>query len=193
VILLARHGRTRASGRRLFLGRRDVPLSRSGVQQAAALGIDVRGSGLVRLYSSPLSRARQTAEIVGATIGLEPVIDPRLAETDVGRWGLRHKSDVKHEEPGRYRERRRHPERFRFPEGESLAEHQRRTAAALREIAAAATPALVICHHGTIRCALALGHPHGLAAWRQFEVPNARAIELPALCLDALAAGPARR
>ena len=37
---------------------------------------------------------------------------------------------------------------------------------------------LVVCHYGTIRCALALGHPRGLGAWREFKVGNAGLVAL---------------
>jgi hypothetical protein len=45
----------------------------------------------------------------------------------------------------------------------------------------------VVCHDGTIRCALALGHPDGLAAWRAFTVPNAEPIAFDEGWLDTLA------
>ena len=178
-ILLARHGRTDANGGGFFVGQWDVPLNATGLAQARALAAEVRDRGLARLYTSPLRRAVQTAETVAAAAGLRPVTDPRLAETDAGRWQARPRDEARARDPERYRLLRRAPERFRYPGGESLREHQERVRAALSEIAARASPALVVCHHGTIRCALALGHPRGLAAWRELDVPNASVIALP--------------
>ena len=175
-ILLARHGETDAKRRRMLLGRHELPLNAEGRRQAAALAAEVSGHGLVRLYASPAGRAVETAAIVAARTGLRPILDDRLAETAKGRWEGRPRAAVKAAEPELYRELRSAPEGFRFPEGESLREHQRRARAALAEIAGGPLPALVVCHDGTIRCALALGHPAGLAAWREFSVPNAEVI-----------------
>ncbi len=185
-ILLARHGETDANGRGTFIGRRDVPLNAAGRAQARALAARVRRLGVARLYASPLVRARETAEIVADAVGIPPTVDARLAETDHGRWQGRPKAEAKAAEPDLYRSLRTDPETFRYPDGESLAEHQRRVRTMLREIAGHASRALVICHHGTVRCALTLGHPRGLAAWREFEVRKATVVELPAAALAAL-------
>jgi broad specificity phosphatase PhoE len=87
--------------------------------------------------------------------------------------------EAKAADSARYRALRREPGRFGFPRGESLAEHQARVRAALSEIAADPSPALVVCHYGTIRCAMALGHPRGLGAWREFRVRHGALVALP--------------
>jgi broad specificity phosphatase PhoE len=186
-ILLARHGETDAKRRRMLLGRHELPLNGAGRRQAAELAAVLAGEGLVRLYVSPAGRALETAEIVAGRLGLEPIVDERLAETAKGRWEGRRRDEVKAADPETYRALRRNPAGFRFPGGESLREHQRRVAASLAEVAAGPLPALVVCHDGTIRCALALGHPAGLAAWREFTVPNAQAIAFDERWLGALA------
>jgi broad specificity phosphatase PhoE len=186
-ILLARHGETDAKRRRMLLGRHELPLNAEGRRQAAKLAAAVAGEGLVRLYASPVGRAVETAAIVAARRGLEPILDERLAETSKGRWEGRLRDAVKAAEPELYRELGRAPKRFRFPEGESLGEHQRRVRSVLADIAQGPLPALVVCHDGTIRCALALGHPDGLAAWRAFTVPNAEPIAFDEGWLDARA------
>jgi probable phosphoglycerate mutase len=174
MILLARHAETENTA--LILGHTDVPLTRRGRRQAEALA-DIAGDRAVAcVYASPLGRAVETARIVAERLGVQPIVDARLAETAKGRWEGRPRAQVKAREPELYDVLRYAPQRFRFPGGESLAEHQRRVVAALRDIAGGPRPALVICHDGTIRCALALSHPQGLAAWRGFSVPPATPI-----------------
>jgi phosphohistidine phosphatase len=58
------------------------PLSRKGRRQAAALGAFLAAAGVRpgRIVSSPKVRARETADIVGAALGVAPVLDDRLAE-----------------------------------------------------------------------------------------------------------------
>ena len=61
------------------------------------------------------------------------------------------------------------------------AEHQRRVLAALTEVAEGPLPALVVCHGGTIRCAVAARHPRGLDAYQELDVPNASIVRLDGL------------
>jgi broad specificity phosphatase PhoE len=175
-ILLARHGETPAKRRRLFLGRSELQLNAAGHAQAERLAEAVADAGLARLYSSPSGRTMQTAAIVAARTGLETIVDERLAETHKGRWELRARDEVKAREGHIYDILRRAPHRFRYPGGEALHEHQRRVRAALRDIARGPLPALLVCHAGTIRVALALGLEGGLAQAREITVPNAEPI-----------------
>jgi broad specificity phosphatase PhoE len=99
VIWLARHGETTSNKERRFQGQLDVPLNETGREQARALAERVRGEPLAALYASPLSRARETAEIVGEAIGLPVQLDERFKEVDVGDWQERLKDDIERDEP----------------------------------------------------------------------------------------------
>ena len=179
MILLARHGETTSNRERRFQGRLDVPLNDRGREQARELAERVRGEELVALYSSPLIRARETAEIVGAAIGLEPRVDDRLAEVDVGDWQTRLKGDLEREDPAAWSAFRAAGEDFRFPGGESLLEQQERVVAALVDITQRRElPALVVCHRGVIRAALAHTHKRGLDTYHEWTVPNGELIRL---------------
>ncbi len=185
-ILLVRHGETAATRRRLVLGRSELPLNERGRAQAHRLADAMADAGLARLYASPTGRTMQTAAIVGARVGLETIVDERLVETHKGRWELRRRDDVKAREGHVYDALRRAPHRFRYPGGEALHEHQRRVRDALRDVARGPLPALLVCHAGTIRVALALGLDGGLAEAREISVPNAEPIAFDErLVLDA--------
>jgi broad specificity phosphatase PhoE len=180
VILLARHGETdHNSPPQRVQGWIDIPLNDRGREQARALAGAVRDRALAAVYSSHLVRARETAEIVGAELGLEVVVDERLAESNRGSWEGRLIEEIEREEPELWAAWRRGGKDFRFPGGESLQGHADRVAAALAEIRSGPLPALVVCHGGTIRCAFALQHPRGLDAFHELEVPNAEAMALP--------------
>jgi probable phosphoglycerate mutase len=88
--VLVRHGSSVLSPERRFSGRGDVPLSPDGLAQAArvAARLAARG-GIDAVLSSPLRRARQTAEAIAAALpGSVPQLDfdDDLMETDFGRW-----------------------------------------------------------------------------------------------------------
>ena len=102
-ILLARHGETNDNLEPIRVqGFSDTPLNDTGRRQAAELAERVAGEGIVSLWSSDLARARETAEIVGARVGLEPRLDARLREADRGRWEGRLFIDIAREEPELY-------------------------------------------------------------------------------------------
>jgi broad specificity phosphatase PhoE len=173
-IFLARHGETNDNLPPIrFQGFRDTPLNDTGRRQAAALAERVAEMGIVSLWSSDLSRASETAEIVGARIELEVRLDPRLREANRGIWEGRLFRDVEREEPERFAEWMRAGERFRFPGGESLRDQSDRVQEALDDIHhSGELPALVVCHGGSIRVMLCRRDPRGLDAFHHFEVPN---------------------
>ena len=179
MILLARHGETKENRERRFQGQKDVPLSDHGREQAHALADEAAKEPLAALYTSPLVRARETADIVGVRLGLQPRPDDRLKEVDVGDWQDRLKDDVKRDDPGGWAAFERAGEDFRFPGGESFAEQQARVVAALVDVTQRGDlPALLVCHRGVIRCALAHTHREGLRTYHDWRVPNAQLVRL---------------
>jgi broad specificity phosphatase PhoE len=180
ALLLARHGETDDNREPIRVqGFTDTPLNDTGRHQAAELAERVAQEGIVSLWSSDLSRARETAEIVGGHIGLEPRLDARLREANRGEWEGHRFVDIEREDPEGYAAWRRAGEVFRFPGGESLLDQQQRVKAALADIRTAnELPALVICHGGSIRVMLCERDPRGLDAFHEFEVPNVSVFEL---------------
>jgi broad specificity phosphatase PhoE len=84
-LLLVRHGETDWNRDGRWQGGSDTRLNDLGREQARALAERLDGSIDV-LYSSDLARARETAEIVAAKLGLEVHVDPRLRERSFGSW-----------------------------------------------------------------------------------------------------------
>lgn len=179
-VLLARHGQTDDNLEPIRVqGFRDTPLNETGRRQAVELGERLAGTGIASLWSSDLSRARVTAEIVGRRLGLVPRLDSRLREANRGRWEGSRFVDIAREEPALYEAWLRAGPAFRFPDGESLLDQQERVTAALRDIhAGSALPALAVCHGGSIRVMLCLRDPRGLEAFHDFEVPNTAVVEM---------------
>jgi broad specificity phosphatase PhoE len=138
TLLLVRHGETdwNADGR--LQGQTDRPLSEFGRRQARLLAGELADEELAAIYSSDLSRARETAEIVGERLGLPVALDPELREKDWGTWeGL---TAVERD-------------RVEFV-GESTEAHQERILRALRRIAEhhpADDRVLVVTHGGSMR------------------------------------------
>jgi probable phosphoglycerate mutase len=88
--VLVRHGASALSAERRFSGRGDVPLSAEGEAQArrvaALLAAQVPVRGFDAVVTSPLRRARSTAETLAESLGVELVVDDDLTEADFGAW-----------------------------------------------------------------------------------------------------------
>jgi broad specificity phosphatase PhoE len=180
-VLLARHGETNDNIEPIRAqGFTDTPLNDHGRRQAGELAQRIAaGEPIVSLWASDLSRARVTAEIVGARVGLVPRLDARLREGNRGEWEGRLFIDIEREDPAGFAAWKRAGAGFRFPGGESLLEHQQRVTEALTEIhAAGPLPALVVCHGGSVRVMLCARDPRGLDAFWEFQVPNVAVVPL---------------
>ncbi|HEY2161326.1 MAG TPA: histidine phosphatase family protein, partial [Solirubrobacteraceae bacterium] len=179
-VYLARHGQTAYNKEGRFQGQQAIPLDDLGREQAAELAERASSYGFAVLWCSPLLRARETADIVAARIGLEPVEDARLMETDAGDWTDRSFAEVIAQAPEQFAAFATGDPDFAFPGGESFAAQELRVGAALAEIERGALPALVVCHGMVIRAALALrARARGDGAASAFErVPNAGLVPL---------------
>ena len=160
VLILVRHGRTgfNASGR--LIGRLDPPLDEVSLTQAAAIGEALKG--VDRVISSPLRRALETAEYIGAPVE----VDDRWIEVDYGAY-----DGVELGTPAATElwERWRVDTAFVPLGGESLVQMGERVAAAMQELVkeAGETDIAVVSHVSPIKAAVcwALG-TDARATWR---------------------------
>jgi ribonuclease H / adenosylcobalamin/alpha-ribazole phosphatase len=85
--VLLRHGQTPLSDERRFAGRRDIPLTETGLRQAEAVAqrLAARG-GIDAIVTSPLQRARDTADAVASATGAPVRVDDAWMELDFGEW-----------------------------------------------------------------------------------------------------------
>lgn len=86
TLYLVRHGQTAYNAEGRIQGWLDVPLDASGLRQASQLGRRFGGKAIHAVYSSPLSRASETARVIASACGQEVSLDDRLREYDMGEW-----------------------------------------------------------------------------------------------------------
>ena len=84
TLLLVRHGETDWNAERRWQGHADVPLNARGLEQARGLAEQLAAEPVDAIYSSDLSRARDTATVVGERLGVDVLVDVDLREIDVG-------------------------------------------------------------------------------------------------------------
>jgi probable phosphoglycerate mutase len=175
-VYLARHGQTAYNLEGRFQGQRPVPLDATGRDQAAELAERAAGHGFRALWSSPLLRAHETAQIVAERIDLSAREDPRLMETDAGDWTDRSFAEVQAEAPELFAAFLAGDPSFAFPGGESFAQQEVRVGAALDDVEAGELPALVVCHGMVIRAALSVRAGQWLPSGQR--VPNGALVPL---------------
>ena len=137
ILYFARHGETDWNRERRLQGQHDIPLNALGRVQASRCGgvlrdLLERGGKPAAAYgyvSSPLGRARETMELMRASIGLDPAAyrtDARLMEMSFGRWEGFTFAELQARETAALAERERDKWGFVLPGGESYAQLQAR-------------------------------------------------------------------
>jgi len=84
TVTLVRHGQTERSSRGAYSGQLDVPLTSLGREQALRCAEQLAGAGVDAIYTSPLARARDTAQAIADATGVPLIVDERLIEVDYG-------------------------------------------------------------------------------------------------------------
>ena len=163
LIYLLRHGEVVHAERRRFVGHLDVPISPRGEAQSLAQAARLRAVKLAAVFTSDLSRAFRTGEIIGAPHGLAPQPLPALREMDMGRWDGLTSAELEAREPDAFKAWMSRVGDYPFPEGEDVARLVARAWPAFEAIAAthAGQAVAVVAHAGPNRAILcrALGLP----------------------------------
>jgi probable phosphoglycerate mutase len=157
---LIRHGETDWNREGLFQGHADIPLNPTGLEQARATAQTLAQSGVTfaALYSSPLSRAHQTAEETARLLQQPIRVDERLREINQGAWtGKNYKTIVAEFGDPNKVDGIHETIHSRAPGGESVAEVAARLAEAASDIARQhPEQAVLIFSHGlslaTLHC-----------------------------------------
>jgi len=152
---MIRHGETDWNREQRFQGRTDIPLNALGVEQAKANGRILAALGLDwtqwHFVSSPLSRARQTMELVRTQLNLTPGdhdIDDALIEVTFGDWERRTLAELRVAQPETMAQRDASKWDFIPPGGESYKQACGRVRFVLGALPG---PSVIVTHGGVIR------------------------------------------
>ncbi len=136
-IILARHGQTAWNKEEVFRGTADIPLNDFGREQARALGKRIFSLQLQDplIISSPLGRARETAEISNQGVaGRQVLVDQGFTDINFGDWQGRSKAEIQQMQPELYRQWQVDPSSVVFPGGETLVKTANRAEEALNQL-----------------------------------------------------------
>lgn len=159
ALYLVRHGQTESSARMAYSGRSDIALTDEGRAQArrAAQRLADIG-GIDAVYSSPLSRARDTARAIADATGATLTVDERLTEVDYGRFEGVDRDGARELVGQAFEDWRSDPFGSPVPGMEPLADALARAGPATADALAAASTPVIVGHQGILRIVLiALG------------------------------------
>lgn len=185
TIILVRHGETEMTVSRGYSGSSEPgpSLTERGREQAAAAGALVRRVGHdlwgdipypTELVASPMIRTRETAAIMGETLGLTPRIDAAFQEADFGVWQGLTAEEIEQRWPGELEPWHTRGD-LRPENGESIADVGARIGAGLAGLLAAGTDRTVVVVSHAVSIRAALGRTMGAqpGSWSQLRVAPA--------------------
>ena len=146
TIYVTRHGQTAWNEQNMVCGATDIALSPAGKRQAEELALKIKDKPIDLVFSSPLVRAAETAEILCRALQLKAVPDCRLAEQNYGIF-----EGAKRDDPGFLKARGQFA--HRFPKGESTLQLAQRVYSFLDELEReySGKNILLVCHNYTAR------------------------------------------
>ena len=157
-IYLVRHGQTAWNREEIFRGRTDVPLDETGLKQAELAGEYLKEVKIDAIYSSPLSRALETAEKIARFHNLKVQPLEGIIDMSFGNWEGHAHQEIKKNDSETYRRWREEPHLVRLLGGESLDDVRVRSMAALEEVIRKHPgKALIIVSHRVVNKVLLCG------------------------------------
>jgi broad specificity phosphatase PhoE len=171
TVFLVRNCETEWAKTQRVLGRRDLPLSDAGTQQAVAAAERLAKAEVAEVLSSPLLRAVETAERIATLHKIEVARDPRLTDFQAGRWeGMRYEDVLADQE---FQSFLRDPRSHSIPGGELLETVRERVVGSIEQALEdndVGSNIVVVTHAGVVRVLLAHYLGMSLANYHRLRV-----------------------
>lgn len=178
AIFFVRHGQTDWNAEGRLQGQADTPLNETGREQAAGNGRKllelVKDPAAIDFVASPLSRTRETMEILRAAMGLDPKAyrtDPRLVELHFGDWQGHTYDELELVDPGC--SARRDADKWHFvPPGEAAESYEMLSARIRSWFQEVSRDTICVTHGGVIRSIFRLTRQHSIEECAALPIPQ---------------------
>jgi len=175
---LVRHGEIESNVRKIYAGISEESLNANGQRQVRLLSSHLEGKGISRIYTSPLTRAVETAEILSQKLKVPVIVEKELREILLGSLdGLSH-TQVIAQYPEVWKTWNETPAELRLEGMEPLEAVQQRILSVLKKWCLAHSERTIVAavtHLAVLRCLLLYYERKSLNDYRQIEIPNAHA------------------
>jgi len=178
--LLIRHGEIPSNVNKVYAGRSDESLTEKGIQQAEKLAAALKSYTIQALYSSPIKRAFQTAEIIGHSNGLRIQVNDAFREMEMGPWEGLSEEEVALTYMKEWKIWMNRPAELNLSGRETLDQLLKRVLQGVKDIYQTwnGKTVVVVTHVAIIRVLLLWHSNHTLNLYKIIHVPNAEVFEL---------------
>ena len=149
-LILARHGETVWNVEKIYRGRADVNLDEVGIKQAELLDKYLSNWELEAIYSSPLRRAIDTANIIARYQKIGVHIVEGLIDFDYGEWQSLPEQEAEGLYPTLHNEWHNNPHKVKMPGGESLEDVRRRAIEVINDVLSKYQGSVVLVSHRVV-------------------------------------------
>jgi probable phosphoglycerate mutase len=174
-LCLVRHAETAWNAEGRVQGQLDIPLSEVGLAQARAVAAVLGNESFSQIYSSDLTRVRQTAQPTADRLGMKVLLEENLRERHYGSFQGITYTEAKQRFPAQFARFKAHELDFDFSNGESLARFNERALACIDSLVKRhpGEHVLVFTHGGVLEMVYRYATGRALSSPRDFEIPNA--------------------
>jgi alpha-ribazole phosphatase/probable phosphoglycerate mutase len=178
--LLIRHGETKSNLLRIYAGWSDEPLTERGILQAHHVAKLLTQYEVEVIYTSPLKRAVQTAQIIAQQIKVPIILEEGFVEMKMGPWEGKSEEEIATTYPEEWHIWQTRPAELRLPCRETLDQLLNRVLSAFYRIKMRNHKGLVVIvtHYAIIRVALLYARGQDLNLYKTITVPNCEPFEL---------------
>ena len=173
-IYLMRHGLTESNKRKIYAGRSNEGLNGLGIKGIKNIGRRMRDLGIESIYSSPIRRALQTAEITDSFFDVGVEVEENLKEMRLGPWEGLSEEEVAERFPEQWKVWNTEPSKLKVDGRETLKEVQVRALEAVRRISEGSdcSKVLAVTHVALIRLLMIYYNEMNMDDYRRIEVKN---------------------
>ena len=170
-LILVRHGQTEMNAQSLYFGKLNPPLNDLGICQAYQVKEKLLNIDYDMIYSSPLERAKQTAEICNY-LDKEIIFDSNLEEINFGIFESLTFKQISEKYPNEVKKMEEDWKSFNYVTGESPKEMFQRAISFLKTLDYTKTN-LIVTHWGIINCIISYFISGSLDSYWKFKIQNA--------------------
>lgn len=178
-----RHGEIAANLRKIYAGRSPERLTEKGRRQAREIAEKLMNLGIDEIYCSPVARAMETAEIIGAILDKGPILAEAFKELALGPWEGKSETEVQRDFPAEWQLWNTRPAELVLEGRETLGELLQRVLRGLESIQAqnGCRSVLVVTHVAIIRVLLLHWQARELNLYKKISIPHGKIFLLKGL------------
>ena len=175
-----RHGQIESNLKKIYAGWSQEGLTQKGIQQAKEAAERLTGFDIARIYTSPLKRAVQTAEVIGKALNEKSILENSFKEMRLGPWEGRSEEEISRKYPEEWKLWNTRPAELMLEGRETLPELLKRVLSGIKEIRDQmdGSSVLVVTHVAVIRVLLLHAQKMDLNLYRTIPVPNGKIFEI---------------